>query len=79
MKTSGLATTFAVFGVLALASAYKSSVGSVYLDGGSLKVAWTLDCSGAVACGNFTDQTLHPSAFGELSITTNPKYNDSMQ
>ena len=66
-------------GVAAASAAYPSSVGTVYVDNdGKLTFKAVLDPSG-VAFGNFTDQSIHPSAFGHLVITTNAQYNDTVQ
>ena len=61
---------------------YPSNVGSVYFDaatGSYSFVAGKMDKS-AAAWGNFTDQTMHPSAFGELFVFTNGEsFNDTVQ
>lgn len=61
------------------AGAGTPSYGTVFLNGGawSLKTG-VLDKTG-VAWANYTDQTMHPSGFGQITVTTNPKYNDTAQ
>ena len=75
-----VATVLAV-AVAAPQDSYPSGVGSVYLDAatGAFRFqAGKVDTS-AVAWGNFTDQTAHPSAFGELSVHTNAAFNSTAQ
>ena len=62
------------------ATVYPSGVGTVFVDveSGVMSFKPVLDTSG-VAFGNFTDQTLHPSGFGRLIVTTNSEFNDTLQ
>lgn len=65
----------------ASASAVMNGTGTVYFDGANFNVSLgVLDCTNGVACGSYIDMSLKPiSSFGELSITTNNKFNDSVQ
>lgn len=59
---------------------YSAGTGSVYLNGdNSLTFKAGLLDPTAVAFGNFTDQSIHPSAFGDLEIKTNNEYSDLTQ
>ena len=62
------------------AAQYPSSVGTVYLDEQTQQLVFkAVEDPKGVAFGNFTDQTLHPSAFGQLVISTNNAFNDTLQ
>ena len=67
--------------VLLAASAlaqYPSGVGTVYVTNGVMSWKPVIDTSG-VAWGNFSDQSVHPSAFGMLEVVTNAKFPDIVQ
>lgn len=64
--------------LVAAASADPSGVGSVVLQGATLKFVPSI-VPGAVAVANYTDMMTHPSGFGELTIQTNGAYNDTIQ
>ncbi len=73
------AVAFAAFAAAAAVAQYDNGNGTVYKSGSTWTFkAGVMDPSG-VAWATYTDMANTPSAFGDLSVTTNSKFADTDQ